>query len=117
MIRAMVTGTLHSDPQARTSQNGKAFTTGKLKADATDGGMVWASIIAFGETAERLATLKAGQTVAITGRTKLSAWMDAKTDEPKAGLDIVVDELATLRARPKPKAEPAQVGFDDELTL
>ncbi|MCB1781783.1 MAG: hypothetical protein KDJ34_17175 [Candidatus Competibacteraceae bacterium] len=34
MIRALVTGTLHSAPQARISQSGKSFTTGKLKADA-----------------------------------------------------------------------------------
>ena len=33
MIRALVTGTLHNDPQARTSQNGNPFTTAKIKAD------------------------------------------------------------------------------------
>jgi single-stranded DNA-binding protein len=118
MIRALLTGTLHTAPQARISQTGKPFTTGKLKADATDSGMVWVSLIAFGETAERLATLKAGQTVAVTGRTKLSAWLD-KAGEPQAGLDVVVDELATLKARPRPKPDtpPAPAGFDDALPL
>lgn len=36
MIRSLLTGTLHTAPQARISQTGKPFTTGKLKADATD---------------------------------------------------------------------------------
>ena len=60
MIRALLTGTLYADPQRRTSANGKPFTTGKLRADASDGAQVWCSLIAFGEQGERLATLKAG---------------------------------------------------------
>ena len=112
MIRVMVTGTLHNDPQARTSQAGKPFTTGKLKADATENGVVWVSLIAFQEPAERLATLKSGQAVSVTGRAKLTAWIDKK-GEAQAGLDVVIDELATLRPRPKPK--PAQAGLDDDL--
>ena len=51
MIRCLVSGVLHTDPQARTSQSGKPFTTGKLKADAADGNTVWCSLIAFGEKA------------------------------------------------------------------
>ncbi|MCB1781782.1 MAG: single-stranded DNA-binding protein [Candidatus Competibacteraceae bacterium] len=116
MIRALVTGTLHNDPQARTSQNGKPFTTGKLKADATENGIVWVSLIGFQETGERLAALKAGQAVSISGRAKLTAWLD-KQGDPQAGLDVVIDELVTLRARPKPRTEPAQAGFDDDLTF
>lgn len=116
MIRALVTGVLHHDPQTRTSAKGQAFTTGKLKADASENGLVWVSVIAFQEQGERLATLKAGQTVAITGRAKLTAWLD-KAGAPQTGLDIVIDELATLRPRPKPKPEPAQAGFDDEMTF
>ncbi|MFZ1828292.1 MAG: single-stranded DNA-binding protein [Candidatus Competibacteraceae bacterium] len=115
MIRALVTGTLHNDPQARTSQAGKPFTTGKIKADATENGIVWVSVIAFQEQAERLASLRSGQAVSITGRAKLTAWLDKK-GEAQAGLDIVVDDLATLRPRSKPKPEPVQTGFDD-LTI
>ncbi|HRF45114.1 MAG TPA: single-stranded DNA-binding protein [Candidatus Competibacteraceae bacterium] len=114
MIRALVTGTLHNDPQARISQSGKSFTTGKLKADATENGIVWVSLIGFQETGERLATLKAGQAVSISGRAKLTAWLD-KAGEPQAGLDVVIDELVTLRPKPKPK--PDQAGFDDDLTF
>ncbi len=34
MIRALITGNLYGDPQARTSQAGKPFTTAKVRADA-----------------------------------------------------------------------------------
>ena len=126
MIRAIITGTLYDAPKVHTSQNGKPFTTAKLKADGKDGAAVWCSIIAFGEQAERLATLPAGAALSVSGRVEVSAWSD-KNGEPKAGLSLVVEELATLKAKPKPWDEghqqqrrrsarrPARVGadFDD----
>jgi len=123
MIRALVSGTLHGDPQTRTSRGGQPFTTGKLKADSGDGATVWVSLIAFGQEGERLATLKAGAAVSVSGRAKLSSWL-GKDGSPAAGLDVTVDEVATLRGRPKPRDEgqrrpppdrrpPAAAGFDD----
>lgn len=106
MIRALLVGTLHAEPQQRTSQNGKPFTTGKLKADASDGGQVWCSLIAFGEQAERLATLKAGAAITVSGRCKLSAWSD-KSGNPAAGLDVVVDELAARIRSPRARLPAA----------
>ena len=116
MIRALITGSLYGDPQARTSQAGKPFVTAKVRADGKDGVSVWCSIIAFGELAERLATLGANAAVALSGRAELSCWVD-KGGEPKAGLSLVVDELATLKAKPKPRApQPAATaGFDDAI--
>ena len=104
MIRILATGTLHTDPVQRTSANGNPFTTAKLKADSKDGVAVWCSLIAFGADAERLATLKAGAALAVSGRCELSAWSNQE-GEPKAGLSLVVDELATLRGKPRPKPE------------
>ena len=108
MIRALLTGVLHGDPQARTSQSGKSFTTGKLKADAADGGTVWCSLIAFGDVGERLANLKAGAALSVSGRAKLSAWL-GKSGEPAAGLDLTIEELVTLKGWPKGSdQQPAQ---------
>lgn len=108
MIRCLLVGTLHTDPQARTSQSGKSFTTGKLKADAADGGTVWCSLIAFAEQAERLAGLKSGQAISVSGRAKVTAWL-GKSGEPAAGLDLTIDELVTLKGRPKGSdQQPAQ---------
>ena len=118
--RALITGTLYGDPQARTSQAGKSFTTAKIKADGKDGSTLWVSIIAFNDLADRLLTLKANAAVALSGKLEVSAYTD-KQGNPAAGLSVVCDELATLKARPKPKAAPAQAqqpviaGFDDDL--
>lgn len=40
MIRALVTGSLYGDPQARTSQAGKQYVTAKVRADGKDGASV-----------------------------------------------------------------------------
>ena len=101
MIRALITGTLYGEPQARTSQAGKPFTTAKMRADGKDGASVWCSIIAFGDLAERLATLAANAALSVAGRAEVNAWLD-KAGEPKAGLSLVVDELATLKGKPRP---------------
>ena len=44
MIRALLTGTLHADPQTRTSQSGKPYCTARMKADTGDGGTTWAGL-------------------------------------------------------------------------
>ncbi len=107
MIRALLTGTLHADPQTRTSQSGKPYCTGKLKADGGDGNMVWCSLIAFGQEGERLATLKAGQAISVSGRAKLSSWL-GKDGSPAAGLSLVVDEVAALRGKPRHRTDARQ---------
>ncbi len=107
MIRALLTGTLHGDPQTRTSRGGQPFTTARLRADTGDGGTTWVSLIAFGDVAERLALLNAGQALSVSGRAKLSAWL-SKDGQPSAGLDVTADEIAALRGRPKPHPDRRQ---------
>ena len=118
MIRCLITGTLYGDPVARTSQAGKAFCTAKLRADGKDGASVWCSLIAFGDQAERLAALKADNALSVSGRCEVQAWT-GKNGEPAAGLSVVVDELAALKARPRPpkppQNTPAPAGFDDGM--
>lgn len=101
MIRALVTGSLYGDPQTRTSQAGKQFVTAKVRADGKDGSTVWVSIIAFGEFADRLMTLSNGAALAVSGKAEASAYLD-KQGEPRAGLSLVVDEVATLKGKPRP---------------
>lgn len=125
MIRALVSGTLYDAPKVHTGKSGKPFTTAKVRADGKDGASVWCSIIAFNAEGERLATLQQGAALSVSGRAELSAWLD-KQGEPKAGLSLVVDELATLKAKPKPRDEghqqprrparqPAPAGGFDDL--
>ncbi len=107
MIRALLTGTLHADPESRTSKTGNPYCTARLKADSGDNNTVWCSLIAFGQEGERLATLKAGASLSVSGRAKLSAWL-SKDGQPSAGLDVTADELAALRGRPKPHPDRRQ---------
>ena len=104
MIRALVSGTLYGSPQTRTSQSGKPYTTAKVRADGKDGAAVWVSVVAFGEQAERLASLPANSALSVAGRCEVSAWLD-KAGNPAAGLALVADEIATLKGKPKPQGE------------
>jgi single-stranded DNA-binding protein len=104
MIRCLVSGTLHDAPQSRTSQNGNAFAVCKVKADDKAGAWVWVSAIAFGDAAERLLQLKAGDSVSLSGRAEMSVWTD-KDGNAHPSLSLVADEVAALRAKPKPREE------------
>lgn len=103
VIRALVTGTLYGAPQARTSQTGKPYATAKVRADGKDGAAVWVSVVAFGEQAERLASLPANSALSVSGRCEVQAWT-GKDGNPAAGLSLVVDEIAALKGKPKPQA-------------
>ena len=100
MIRALITGTLYADPQTRTSAKGSAFTTAKVRADGKDGNSLWISLVAFGELADRLALMRANNAIAVSGKLEVGAYTDKK-GEAAAGLSIVIDELATLKPRPR----------------
>lgn len=104
MIRCLVSGTLHGEPLVRTSANGNPFTTAKLRADGKDGASIWCSLIAFGPEGERLAIVKAGEALSVSGRAEVTAWLN-REGEAKAGLSLVVDELITLKAKPRPPQE------------
>ena len=104
MIRAMITGRLHSAPQARTSATGNTFVVAKVKADDKGGAWVWVSVIAFGAEAERLLTLKGGAAVSISGRAELSVWAD-RDGNHHPGLSLVADEVAALRGKIKPRSD------------
>jgi len=117
MIRTLLTGQLYGDPQARTSKSGSQFATAKVRADGKDGTVLWISIVAFNEVADRLLTLKANNAVALSGKLEVSAYTD-KQGQPAAGLSVVCDELATLKAKPRPKPAPSApvvAGFNDDL--
>ncbi len=122
MIRCLCTGTLYGAPQSRTSASGKPFTTAKLRADGKDGAAVWCSLIAFGDLAERLASMKDRAALSVSGRIEVSVWTNRDGDAC-GGLSMVVDEIATLRGKPKPRspkpkqqqpeAAGAEIPFDD----
>lgn len=104
MIRVMISGTLHADPQARTSQNGNTYAVAKVRADDKNGLWVWVSAIAFGHESERLLQLKAGDAVSIAGPAEIGAWLD-KEGNAKPSVSLVAEKLICLRPKPRPPQE------------
>jgi single-stranded DNA-binding protein len=51
-------------------------------------------VIAFGHVAEQLAALAKGDTLALTGRTKVTTWT-GRDGEHRAGLSVTADALLT----------------------
>ena len=114
MLNALLQGKLVADPEHRVGASGKPFATCRVTFAQDNAESALASVIGFGEVAERLMLLAKGDPVAIVGRASLNAWADKATGEPRAGLRIVAEQFLTLyqvqqRRKPKEaKAEGAQ---------
>jgi single-stranded DNA-binding protein len=95
-ITALITGKLIADPEVRTSDRsgGKPYTLARVAA-ATDEGSALVSVVAFGTTGEQLAALAKGDTVALTGKAKPTAWQGRSDEGLRAGLSLVADNLLT----------------------
>ncbi|MGX2030905.1 MULTISPECIES: single-stranded DNA-binding protein [Methylocaldum] len=94
MIDVLIAGRLLRDPQRRTGQSGKAFTTAMISAaveGADDRQLV--SVIAFGDQAERLGRLKAGDSVFVAGPAKLTTW--DRDGETRQGLNVTATGILT----------------------
>jgi hypothetical protein len=70
MLELLISGKLLRDPQARTGQSGKPFTTALVRVPTEREESALANVIAFGETGERLARLRAGDSVSLAGSAK-----------------------------------------------
>lgn len=94
MLDVLIGGRLIRDPQVRTGQGGKSFTTALVRVPVDQGEeSLLVSVIAFQEAAERLARLKAGDSVSLTGSAKLSSW--EKDGETHHGLAVTANALLT----------------------
>lgn len=118
MIRALIVGTLHTDPQQRTTKTGNAYALARVNVPMGEDGRIFCSVICFDTVAvNRLFHLKSGASVAMAGTLKVGTW-EAKDGAIKPCMDMVADEVAATTPRPKkPRAvEPARQhsgAFDD----
>lgn len=86
----LAVGTLTSDPQERTSSGGKTYVTATVRTP-TDDDPVMVSAITFGDVPKAtLIALKKGDTVAISGRGKLTTWA-GRNGEQRHGISVVAD--------------------------
>jgi len=90
MLSILASGTLVRDPESRTSAAGKSYATAQLRVPTEGEAAVLVSVIAFSTTAvEALLAHAKGDTIAVTGRGKLTAW--EKDGEQRHGLSVVVE--------------------------
>jgi len=95
---AMAAGVLVRDPGRRTGSKGD-FATATIRVGSGDAAH-WINVIAFGDAAGRLLELRAGDSVAVSGRAELSEWRGRDGTE-RHGVRIVAAEVAAARPRPR----------------
>lgn len=132
MIDALIGGTLHKGPQARTSQNGRTFATATVRASTRDGSAIFVSVIAFSQSAcEALLALEDGDAVALAGELTPKVYQPRDGGEPRPSLDLVAHRVlseyhvarkrkavaeAKASERPLPATQaPERPEFDDAM--
>lgn len=93
MLSVLVQGRLTADPRTREASNGNPYTTAQLACE-TDGGSVLVGVIAFAAAGERLAALRKGESLAVSGTAKLTTW--EKSGEQHCGLSVTAAEVLTV---------------------
>lgn len=91
-LQVIITGTLTRQPQTKVSANDHPYTTTLVRVP-TDQGTVSASVIAFGEVGEVLATLDKGDEVALSGSAVINEW--EREGELFHGLHVLVEQVMT----------------------
>ena len=93
MIDALISGKLVRDPALRIGQSGKPFCNFLLSVHTGDESPVVVSGIAFADVAEKLATLKKGDAVAVVGPMRPTTWADKASGEERNGLNITAQAV------------------------
>jgi len=132
MLQVSLYGRLGKDAQAFETKTGNPMSAASVAVDVggRDGEAVtlWVRVLAFGRLAEALAKHTKGETLAASGRLKLSRWT-GEDGVARETWQLVADYLHSARTArpgttkpgqrtaPKPKAAPPSDGapFDDEL--
>jgi single-stranded DNA-binding protein len=109
MLSVLVSGSLVRDPQRRTAQNGKAFATALMRCPSEEADALLISVISFTAPAVKaLLALKAGDSLAVTGRAKLSSW--TKDGEERHGLSVTADAVLSLYEVAKRRKQAQEAG-------
>ena len=112
---ALVSGRLQRDPERKMSKAGKPFVSATIR-DGEGEAVNWWNVLSFSETAnEELLSLKAGDSVAVTGQFKAEVY--EKGDTRRVSFTLFVDRLITAkkqkRERPALQAQSEMPPFDD----
>jgi single-strand DNA-binding protein len=105
MIDALINGKLIKDIELKNSEKGNKYCNFLLSVSVGDTAPITISGIAFKETAEKIAKLKKGDALTVTGTLKPNEWQDKTTGETKHGLNITVSDCLTVYDVKKRRAE------------
>jgi single-stranded DNA-binding protein len=95
MIDALIAGRLYGTPQRRTSKNGNAFVTAKVRTPMANGESTFINVVAFNDTAiNAMLALGEGDSVAIAGELKVSVYQSAD-GTARPSLDLVAHAVLT----------------------
>jgi single-stranded DNA-binding protein len=109
MIEALITGKLHQRAEERTSKGGRPFVTAKVRAAVGEADSLFVNVVAFSESAcAALLALDAGDSLAMAGTLKPSAWID-REGNAHPGLDLVAAQVLTLYGLKRRRAAVAGV--------
>lgn len=94
-IDALVSGTLWKKPEARRTSAGKPFATASVRAAAGDGEVLFVSVVAFSDSAQRtLLAMDDGDSVSLAGSLKIGTY-EARDGSVKPNVSIVASKVLT----------------------
>jgi single-strand DNA-binding protein len=96
MIESLISGKLFRDTELKTSAKQTPFCNFMLSVSVGEPTAIILSGIAFNEAAEKIARLKKGDALAVTGALKPNQWTDKTTGEVKHGLNITVSDCLSI---------------------
>jgi single-strand DNA-binding protein len=103
MIESLINGKLLRDTELRTGNSSK-YCNFLLSVAVGEPSPIVVSGIAFNEVAERIAKLKKGDALTVTGTLKPNLWQDKTSGETKHGLCVTVSDCLSVYDVKKRKA-------------
>ena len=107
MIDAIISGKLIQAPSLKTGKTGNSFTNFLLSVHIGEEKPVVVSGIAFADTAEKIARMGKGDSLAVVGSLKPSEWADKATGALKHGLSVTVSNSLSVYEITKRKPKTA----------
>lgn len=119
MIEGLILGKLHAPAVERQATTGRRYVTAKVRCAVGDNETAWVNVIAFSESAcTALLALDPGDSVALAGTLKPSAWQDHE-GRARPSVDLVAATVMTVyglaRKRKASPATGAASGERDEV--
>lgn len=94
MLSVLASGTLVREAQQRTGGTGRPYATASMRVPCEGDEAAFVSLVAFSTSAiEALLVLQKGDSLAVTGRAKLTTW--EKDGEQRQSLSMVAEQVMT----------------------